>query len=279
IDSGSSWQPVALPDSFLSYSYDYAIPLTPRKLLIRIAKPGVVRVVLTENEGDNWRVVTGPWAAARMSFVDSLYGWAVGNELDSGSLFVGKDVIVQTTDGGLTWHDQVREYVEPKLGLSDVDCADRLNCIAGGGANKLVVTTDGGKTWNGIDAFSGSSVSIRGVAYPSLETAFVIGGDASILRLKRQSLTVRLEDTHQSTESVVVRERSLVIPASIHQGEPFELLTYNLLGKQCSVEQVKPHQGGVPLLLSLELLPGVYAVAIKRKEGQITTTKVILSGR
>jgi len=98
--------------------------------------------VTTRDGGFTWNTL-GPLGmyVYGLSFVDTLHGWAVGN--DAGSY------IKATTDGGLTWTDQATNI---KAYMFDVCFVDTLHGWAAGydgGSDTLsvVATRDGGVTW------------------------------------------------------------------------------------------------------------------------------------
>ncbi len=274
-DSGVTWQPLSLPDEWGDHSTDYVFPLGPRSLIVRGGMPGSVMVGRTDNDGETWQLSPGPWTAARMSFPDPLHGWAVGLERDSGGLFVGKDVIARTTDGGLTWHDQIREKVDPPYGLANVDFFDSLNGVAGS-VDKIVVTTDGGENWQYLPISQEGSNTIRGVSYPAANLVFAVTGNSTVFTLERISTFVN-EDNQEKEASVevYVRDRRLWITPRRLAGQRALLVLYDAVGREVMRDRV---EGRTPKSFPINDLPsGLYVVVIESGGVLLASEKLLIS--
>jgi photosystem II stability/assembly factor-like uncharacterized protein len=86
-------------------------------------------------------------------FIDSLYGWAVG---DSGT-------IVSTSDGGATW----TRIMGPIDGVAfgQVEFLDRLTGFVAGNTVRLLQTTNGGLTWERRDSLFDPNLGVRGFQF------------------------------------------------------------------------------------------------------------------
>jgi photosystem II stability/assembly factor-like uncharacterized protein len=99
-------------------------------------------ILATTDGGSHWRaqkVPAGVRVIAKVKFVDTRSGWAVGSP----------GVVLRTTNGGATWK---KTQLAPKAMLLDLDFVDRrygwvCGAIALGG-NIGYRTTDGGVTWS-----------------------------------------------------------------------------------------------------------------------------------
>ena len=105
-------------------------------------------VLRSTDNGSSWIWQDTPIRVprARMTFVDSLYGWVVGGVANSGE----EALIIHTSDGGINWVDQTPrmgrfnfqvDFVNRDMGwvLNQVDYYD--------GPSRILATTDGGSRW------------------------------------------------------------------------------------------------------------------------------------
>ena len=97
----------------------------------------------TDNGGATWSEIRfDKYLINDMFFVDSLHGWAVGNDTSYSG------VILETIDGGDNWVTQIEELSAP---LTALHFKDGYGWAVGG--NGLVLRTEDGITW--IDQGSG----------------------------------------------------------------------------------------------------------------------------
>lgn len=275
VDSGRSWQPLIPPDSLREYGYDYAFPAGAQSVVLRLARPDDVRIARTDDEGRNWRVSGGPWSAGRLNFADSLHGWAVGLERDSGSWFTGKDVIARTTDGGSTWHDQIRSYVDPPLGIANVDFLDSRHGIAGGGLGKLIVTEDGGEHWSRIPVDPDRITGIWGVAYPSRNRAFALGGNAAVLRLDRKSASAGAVRMEESGPDVTLAGGALIIRMGGMTVQRLAVSLYSTTGVRVARIESDVRDGRTEVPMA-GFASGLYLVTVETADGATVTDKIVL---
>jgi photosystem II stability/assembly factor-like uncharacterized protein len=77
-----------------------------------------------------------------ITFLDPLHGWMTANEYnDDEALIAGR--ILNTTDGGVTWHTQFTNYSQP---VNQIEFADLSRGVASGEGFALS-TSDGGLNW------------------------------------------------------------------------------------------------------------------------------------
>jgi photosystem II stability/assembly factor-like uncharacterized protein len=151
----------------------------------------------------------------RLSFIDSLHGWVVGDtgtilktsnggqswtSQQSGitndiidicmtdrsfgwavaiDLFAYGTITLRTTNGGTTW--QTKRYPIPDKYFYAIEFLDSLNGWMGG-AGVLVKSTDGGETWVSatVDSTMYSYFPIRNIKFLSRSYAFAVGGAMDI---------------------------------------------------------------------------------------------------
>lgn len=99
-------------------------------------------------------------------FVDSLIGWAVGN---NGTILV-------TYDGGVNWGAQTSPTPE---NLNGVSFADQLHGWIAGAGGTILHTEDGGGVWNLQD--SGVSTELNSISFVDLNCGWAVGAGELIL--------------------------------------------------------------------------------------------------
>lgn len=109
----------------------------------------------TIDGGSNWTAYSGsPMGIWSISFNDILNGWAVGRQGSRGK-------IIHTTDGGLTWTEQLA--IDDRSYLSTKTRTNNENITAGSTLNfspdtgKVVTTANGGTTWTETTPFDSAS--------------------------------------------------------------------------------------------------------------------------
>mgnify|MGYP003388363853 CR=1 FL=1 len=124
----------------------WVAPLADRSLLLDIAvidsnklvAVGEFGHVLLSSDGKKWQQSNVPSRSTLTSvfFLTPKLGWAVGHDA----------TILNTLDGGVTWH--VQQFLpELEKPLFDVVFKDSLNGIAVGSYGLFFQTSDGGQTW------------------------------------------------------------------------------------------------------------------------------------
>lgn len=112
-----------------------------------------------------------------VSFVDPLYGHAVGN----------KGTLLATEDGGQTWSPQficrlpcpAPFQVDVVGGFNDVSFFDRNHGHVVGNRGRILVTTDGGFTW--LPQESPTIQALLGVSFLDAERGYAVGDGGTIL--------------------------------------------------------------------------------------------------
>jgi photosystem II stability/assembly factor-like uncharacterized protein len=95
-------------------------------------------ILVSEDYGRSWRQVPSPTRATltAVDFADPMHGWAVGHD----------NVILVTTDGGLSWNHQYPKG-GPEIRYLDVHFLDARRGLAVGAYGVAAATDDGGETW------------------------------------------------------------------------------------------------------------------------------------
>ncbi len=125
----------------------WVAPLAAKTLLLDIAAFGDKRIavgsrghiLVSDDAGATW--TQAPHVPTRalltaVTLIDAQHGWAVGHD----------EVILRTTDGGVTWA-KVHESIEAERPLLDVWFRDTRHGIAIGAYSAYYTTADGGLTW------------------------------------------------------------------------------------------------------------------------------------
>lgn len=121
-------------------------PLAAKSLLLDLAWAGDRAVAVGErghvlhsgDKGNSWTQVQVPASAnlTAVYFVDAQHGWAVGHD----------EVILRTTDGGLSW-ERTRFNPGSSQPLLDVWFGDTEHGLAVGAYGVVLASSDGGRTW------------------------------------------------------------------------------------------------------------------------------------
>lgn len=151
-DGGATWDTITPPGQ---HGYSDGRCITPTRY-IALAELGSNAYFLTTDGGTTWAEDTLPLDADGLDlntiisdifFLDSLNGWMVGVQ---GLTSVPNDVVLHTSDGGLTWEKQLEEAVGGYTysnGLLAVRFSDPMHGRAVGVQGKIISTSDGGVTW------------------------------------------------------------------------------------------------------------------------------------
>jgi hypothetical protein len=95
-----------------------------------------------------------------------------------------------TTDGGLSWTEQLKLEIKPYFGLQTISFFDSKNGIAAGKESKIIMTTDGGLTWQ-REFCKDSNIrnyNINKAIMMSSDVALVFCNDECIYRYDRSLL-------------------------------------------------------------------------------------------
>lgn len=145
---------------------------------------------LTTSDGINWQTVASlPQQIATLAFVDPQNGWVIG---DSGISGASPGIVLHTSDGGHTWHDQsgpLRKLI--LFNASFADAAHGWVCAVEPNSARFLLyhTADGGQTWHrqtvpaGLDPLSADFISaqegwIGGLSDNGAVTAHTVDGGA-----------------------------------------------------------------------------------------------------
>lgn len=110
------------------------------------------------------------------NFSHPLLGVSFSDE-NNGTIVGGTGTIARTTDGGITWNEQVSGTTAL---LYDVYFTNESSGIVAGSYGTILKTTDGGASWNNLS--SGTSANLYGVSYLDINICTVVGENGTILR-------------------------------------------------------------------------------------------------
>jgi photosystem II stability/assembly factor-like uncharacterized protein len=109
--------------------------------------------------------------------------WAVGGSLDTGAGVAKGGVVLNSTDGGGTWHTQVSYESAIFTGVSAVDLETvwvvAINGTLPAGTGTIFKTSDGGTSWD--PQYSSSSSAPFNVSAVDRDTAWAVGGTPTLL--------------------------------------------------------------------------------------------------
>jgi photosystem II stability/assembly factor-like uncharacterized protein len=177
-NGGNDWKRIPLPDG-------------ARLIQKLLCIDSVTYVLLTNNRtlyrtndgGLNWQKYENiPEGTQSVVFVTPLEGWLAG-AVSNGNGHQQRDIIYHTTDGGVTWIQQLDKSIELPFGLNEINFADAQHGIAVGQARKILRTSDGGNTWVQDEPPSILfTTSISAIAYPAPGSAVAVCNSAYVLR-------------------------------------------------------------------------------------------------
>lgn len=137
-DGGAHWVKQDTGDSSYVLS---AVCFPDQKHGWAVGEGGVV--LATSDGGATWTKQTSGTTThlKGVSFVDAVHGWAVGsNDLRYG------DVILSTTNGGISWRVKEPKDANETYGLNAVDFVDGAHGWAAGQGGRILATANGGVT-------------------------------------------------------------------------------------------------------------------------------------
>lgn len=151
------------------------------KRVIAVGERGVI--VLSDDEGRNWRVAKTPTAATltAVTFLDSRRGFAVGHDA----------VILMTDDAGETW-TQVHAAPDEQKPLLAIWFENAERGIAAGAYSSFYETVDGGKSWRATTAIKGDQHY----------NALAGGVDGKFFLVGESGLIVRSDDAGRSLKGM-----------------------------------------------------------------------------
>ncbi|HEY5825725.1 MAG TPA: IPT/TIG domain-containing protein [Cyclobacteriaceae bacterium] len=152
-----------------------------------IAVCGSIGVAVSTNGGSSWiksdqfkHVADGGlldnlWFSASnfydVHFLNAQHGFAAGWTLVNGS-----EIIIETTDGGLTWKVVYQGITNPNdpIGFTQLQFTSPLIAYAGSFQGRIIKTIDGGKNWNVLA--TNMSDDIKGIHFVDDNNGRVISG-------------------------------------------------------------------------------------------------------
>ena len=130
-------------------------------------------VIKTIDGGDNWSTIYPTSGTIdgieKIDFIDTMTGYAVGY-----------DLFIKTTDGGVTWTDNIVAadvWVYKSLTFYDASIGI-VTALTNGGNYEVYTTNDGGLTWNPISNIA--NMPTFAVAYADATTLYAVGANEVI---------------------------------------------------------------------------------------------------
>lgn len=192
-DGGKNWETVSIRGAspeikkHPNFSH-YGFYVFSFKHLILAGQGGTI--LITTDGGKNWKVIKNKLAGKNSYLVavhfapDKKTGWAIGSEgkriVHGGWAQLEKQVVLHTTDGGLTWERQTLPKMKTRL--TDIWAISKKEAWIssfGGYAlpsyiqPRLFQTTDGGKTWKDETR---ANFSIRKLFFLDAHHGWAVGG-------------------------------------------------------------------------------------------------------
>jgi len=148
IDSGNTWEYIDLPTTLSLNSLCF----TQQGKGCIVGSHGII--LNTNDWSDQWEQNSqgNNYCFYSIYFSDALNGWAVGDNICYPFWIDSGPVIVQTSDGGLSWTEQNSNISGPLTSVSFVD--SNRGWAVGNSANPgldtiyIINTTNGGEDWN-----------------------------------------------------------------------------------------------------------------------------------
>jgi photosystem II stability/assembly factor-like uncharacterized protein len=141
---------------------------------------GYKTILKTTNGGQSWSEVwTGPHYLKDIFFIDNEHGWALG---DSAARYPYRDVIMRTTDAGMTWEQQFPGFGSSlkKVFFTDND----HGWIARDG--DILYTVDGGVTWKHM--YINFNGELGGIFFSDIDHGWVVGQNNAIFHIDNGSI-------------------------------------------------------------------------------------------
>lgn len=137
------------------------------------------KVYRTLDGGTSWSTsLQGRVTIAAFQFLDENKGFALATDYSDAELPYGKQILLASSDGGLSWTMQADLF---KHGwVTGLAFADASKGLLVGSSGRILSTDDGGLNW--VSRFSGSSSDLSAVRFTSSGQAWVVGSNGALLQ-------------------------------------------------------------------------------------------------
>jgi hypothetical protein len=195
-------------------------------------------------------------------FINRNIGWLAASK----PLYIGDqkyDMLMKTSDGGVSWKLVYNEFNDPSAGLQDVAFRDSLNGIAVGQWGKILRTTDGGVTWFREYLPNDPPESNKKIQPPAMNVTYV--GNTPIIGTFNGAIYMLIDDGEGAIDDelgnsfyIIPNPASDYITITLKPSEGSEVSIYNTLGEK--VMSVGA-ENFLPLQINITNLPkGMYFV-------------------
>ncbi|HKB74965.1 MAG TPA: oxidoreductase [Myxococcales bacterium] len=182
VDGGVTWQSGAVADAEALDFRSLAAFDAHQAILLNAGGPA--RMFRTDDGAKSWRAVYRNDTAGiffdALAFADRSRGYALGDPV------AGRFVLIETSDGGESWHELPGPEAKPGEGAfaASNSClvvrGDDLWFATGGSVARVFHSADRGRSWSAADAPAPSGAPSRGIfslAVTSRGLAALVGGD------------------------------------------------------------------------------------------------------
>ncbi|MDA3911390.1 MAG: YCF48-related protein [Bacteroidales bacterium] len=169
LDNGFTWESFRLNISDVSTRACGISVVDDWKIWVVGSYGGNARIYYSDDFGENWNVQftdTIYYDFQSCYFVDSLSGWAVGDE----------GVVYSTNNGGNSWVSLTNDYKHVDFFRSTYFVDSLCGYVVGRGEYRVLKTLDGGVTWENIDAQL-PYIDIYDVFFLDCEKGWMCGDD------------------------------------------------------------------------------------------------------
>jgi photosystem II stability/assembly factor-like uncharacterized protein len=226
-------------------------------------------LIKSHDNGENWEVTKLDFISSSkdISFINKDVGWVSVYLPVLSSYSDEYDNMYMTTDGGLSWTEQLKQEIKPYYGLETVSFFDSKNGIAAGKEGKIIMTTDGGLTWQ-REFCKDSNIrnyNINKAIMMSSDVALVFCNDECIYRYDRSLLHAgeSIEPTKTYLHPNPATSQITFSPGEGFISEP-EIDIIDYLGNAYKLEY---EINGSEITINTSLLsPGVYFLRVRSGE-------------
>lgn len=137
------------------------------------------KIYRTLDGGASWSTpLQGRITISAFQFLDENKGFALATDYSNADQPYGKQVLLVSSDGGLSWTTQAD--LSKQGWVASLAFADANKGLLVGSSGRILSTEDGGLTWTA--RFSGTSAELSAVRFTPLGQAWAVGSNGSLLQ-------------------------------------------------------------------------------------------------